>query len=49
MLYNIYIYDDKIYVSADNGLYVSDADSDVTDNESWSKIDIPSIIIDELQ
>ena len=49
IVYNIYFYNNKIYVSADNGLYVSDADSDVTDNESWSKIDIPSIITDELQ
>ena len=49
VVYNIYFYNDTIYVSTDNGLYVSDATSDVTDNESWSKIDIPSDITDELQ
>ena len=49
IVYNIYIYDNKIYVSADNGLYTCDENADVTLNDNWMKINIPSLISEQLQ
>ena len=49
IVYNLYIYGNYIYVSADNGLYICDKNLDVTINENWSQVNIPFSITADLQ
>ena len=49
IVYNIYFYEDFIYVSADNGLFKCNINSDITLNENWYEIEVPLSIKSELQ